>query len=113
MKNKNLDNWAISQEMFDWIRENIPKGGTILEFGSGTGTIELTKHYTVFSVEQNKEWVGKAPLSTYVIYAPIKGDWYDIDIVFNEIPQHYDLIIVDGPGGLHIIDLGLTNIGID
>jgi hypothetical protein len=100
MKNKNLDNWAISQEMFDWIRENIPKGGTILEFGSGTGTIELTKHYTVFSVEQNKEWVGKSPLSTY-IYAPIKGGWYDIDIVFNEIPQHYDLIIVDGPGGSH------------
>ena len=98
MGKKNLNDWAISEEMFTWILNNIPKGKTILEFGSGTGTIELTKHWNVYSVEQNKEWVGKAPKSNY-IHAPLKDGWYDSDIVFNNIPQDYDLIIVDGPAG--------------
>lgn len=94
----NLNNWAISDEMFSWIKQEIPEGKTILEFGSGTGTIELTKHWKVYSVEQNPQWVGKAPKSNY-IYAPLKGDWYDSDIVFSNIPNEYDLIIVDGPAG--------------
>lgn len=94
----NLNDWAISEEMFYWIKQEIPEGGTILEFGSGTGTIELTKHYKVYSVEQNPKWVGLAPDSNY-IHAPLKGEWYDPDIVFSEIPKEYDLILVDGPMG--------------
>lgn len=94
----NLNNWAISEEMYAWITKEIPEGKTILEFGSGTGTIELTKHYKVFSVEQNSKWVGLAPDSNY-IYAPLKRGWYDADIVFSEIPKDYDLIIIDGPMG--------------
>ena len=98
MNEKNLDDWAISKEMFTWILNNIPEGSTILEFGSGTGTIELTKHYTVYSVEQDSQWVGKAEKSNY-IHAPIANRWYDDNIVFNNIPKDYDLIIVDGPRG--------------
>lgn len=96
--NENLDHWAISREMFNYIKTILPAGKTILEFGSGTGTIELTKYYTVYSVEQDIKWVGIAPLSNY-IHAPIKNDWYDKDIVFSNIPKNYDLIIIDGPGG--------------
>jgi len=98
MNEKNLDNFAISKEIFTWILNNIPEGSTILEFGSGTGTIELTKHYTVYSVEQDSQWVGKAKKSNY-IHAPIANGWYDANIVFNNIPKDYDLIIVDGPKG--------------
>lgn len=94
----NLNDWAISEEMFLWIKQEIPEGKTILEFGSGTGTIELTKYWNVYSVEQNPIWVGKAPDSNY-IYAPLNGDWYNPDIVFSQIPKDYDLIIVDGPMG--------------
>ena len=94
----NLNDWAISEEMFHWIKQEIPEGKTILEFGSGTGTIELTKYWNVYSVEQDPIWVGKAPDSNY-IYAPLKGDWYDPDIVFSQIPKDYDIIIVDGPMG--------------
>jgi hypothetical protein len=96
--NTNLNDFAISEEMYAWLSQNLPKGSTILEFGSGTGTIELTKLYTVYSVEQSKEYVGVAPLSTY-IHAPIKDDWYDAEIVFQNIPKQYDLILIDGPGG--------------
>ena len=94
----NLNNWAISNELFQWIKNNLPEGKTILEFGSGTGTIELTKYWKVYSVEQNKQWVGKAPLSNY-IHAPLKNEWYDEEIVFNNIPKNYDLILIDGPAG--------------
>jgi hypothetical protein len=95
---ENLNGWAISDELFKWLTENLPKGKTILEFGSGRGTIELTKLWTVYSVEQDKKWLGIASDAKY-IYAPIKDGWYDSDIVFSEIPKEYDLIIIDGPMG--------------
>ena len=98
MKNKNLNDWAISDETLLWITENLPKGSTILEFGSGTGTIELTKNWKVYSVEQDEKWVGVAEDSTY-IHAPLKEGWYDKDIVFSSLPKDYDLILVDGPKG--------------
>ena len=104
----NLNFWAISDEMFEWIKANLEEGKTILEFGSGTGTIELTKHWTVYSVEQNEQWLNKAPDSHY-IHAPLKDHfylhttdkdtWYDEAIVFNNIPEKYDLLLVDGPQG--------------
>ena len=113
--------WSINKECFEYIREILPSGKTILEFGSGFGTEQLSKHYKMYSIENYKEWVGKYD-STY-IYAPIKqyeiagsdlfGDedfftapdipeniaWYDPDIVKNNLPSHYDLILVDGPNG--------------
>lgn len=98
MNIQNLNNFAISQEMFQWIRENLEDGSTILEFGSGTGTVELTKYYTVYSVEQNLSWVNHAPDSNY-IYAPIVNGWYNSEIVFGNIPKQYDLLLVDGPAG--------------
>lgn len=98
MNKSNLNDFAISEEMYAWLEENLPEGSTILEFGSGTGTIELTKRYTVYSVEQSEEYIGVAPLSTY-IHAPLKDGWYDAEIVFNNIPKEYDLLLVDGPGG--------------
>lgn len=94
----NLNDFAISEEMYAWLEENLPEGSTILEFGSGTGTIELTKKYTVYSVEQSEKFVGLAPLSNY-IHAPLVDHWYDADIVFKNIPKEYDLLLVDGPGG--------------
>ena len=94
----NLNDFAISEEMYTWLEQNLPEGSTILEFGSGTGTIELTKRYTVYSVEQAKEFIGVAPLSNY-IHAPLVDGWYDKDIVFKSLPKKYDLLLIDGPGG--------------
>lgn len=94
----NLGGWAICEGLFKWIRENLPEGSTILEFGSGRGTIELTKYYNVYSVEQDSEWLGLAERSNY-IHAPIKNGWYDTDILFSKLPDKYDLILVDGPKG--------------
>ena len=102
---KNLDNvqdenyvpeYANSNELQDWIFNNLSEGSKILEFGSGTGTIELAEQYDVTSVEDNEEWLYLAQDSTY-IYAPLVNDWYDwqaLDILKNET---FDLILIDGP----------------
>lgn len=103
--NKNLDGWAIAPEVYNWIRRNIKDGSTILELGSGTGTLELCKHYTVYSIEHDKQWVGKTD-SNY-IYAPIvhhfedyvNYEWYDVSVLKEQLPKSYDLLLIDGPPG--------------
>jgi hypothetical protein len=101
MEKENLGGWAISEEVFHWIIKNIKKNSTILELGSGSGTKELSKLYKVYSVEHNENFLNKYP-SNY-IYAPIKEKngqlWYDTEVLKNEIPKSYDLILIDGPPG--------------
>lgn len=93
-----LGGFAISKEVIDWILNNIPKGSTILELGSGVGTKELVKFYNVFSIEDDEEWLGFEPKTTY-IHAPIVNEWYDVEILKNKIPKKYDLLLIDGPKG--------------
>ena len=94
-----FDNWTIPTELFEWIRENLPDGKTILELGSGNGTTELLKHYTVYSIEHDPAWIGQTK-SNY-IFAPIISyedyEWYDSGVLLD-LPK-YDLILVDGPTG--------------
>lgn len=102
---KHLNGWALPEEAFEWILNNIPEGSTILELGSGSGTKELVKFYNVYSVEQDQKWMGYEPKSNY-IYAPLKSypnniqgsqGWYDEERLFAGIPDKYDLLIIDGP----------------
>jgi len=115
MSKRWLGGWSLSQGTFNVIRSILPDGKTILELGSGAGTQELAKHYTMYSIESNKKFVGK--YNSNYIYAPIvKYDnnytapeelpskdgntqigWYDYKIVTANLPPKYDLIFVDGP----------------
>lgn len=113
----NLDGWAISTELFTWMLENIPKNSTILELGSGTGTEQLVKHYNVYSVEHDKKWLGLVP-ETHYIYAPLQNNWYDVGILKQYLPTHYDVLLIDGPpntkraGIINHLDLFNTDIPI-
>jgi len=98
----NLNGWNIGENLYKWIIDNIEPNRTILELGSGTGTIELVKNYNVFSIEQNKKYVGLEPKSNY-IYAPLvnyegRKKWYDVDKL-QDLPSDYDLLLIDGPIG--------------
>ena len=104
MNKENLNGFAISEELFQWIHDNLPKGKTILELGSGNGTKELTKHWKVFSVENNPDWLNVAKDSNY-IHAPLRKyenleyEWYDVDILKKQLPKDYDLLLIDAPSG--------------
>ena len=105
---------SISQGCLDFIKEILPKKNTILEFGSGEGTVWLSKlGYKMYSVENQQEWMDKFPFDTNYIncrtryygedYPALEGvreqrGWYYIEDILNKIPDSYDLILVDGPG---------------
>ena len=93
----NLGDFAIGENLFNWIIENIPHDATILELGSGTGTHELGKIYDTHCIENNTNWVNKFSNLTYH-YAPIQNGWYDKKFL-NDLPKDYSLLIFDGPRG--------------
>lgn len=98
--------FAIDQGVLTAIRQIVPKGGRIIELGSGDGTEKLAERYEVYSVEDNEEWVGHCSDSNY-IHAPLieltsqstTYNWYDPSILQKELPQSCDLVLVDGPAG--------------
>ena len=86
----------ISSELYNYVLKNIPYGSTILELGSGNGTELLSKYYTMYSIEHDNSWVDK--FTSNYIYAPLVNNlWYDVEIIKEKIPKHYDLLLVDGP----------------
>lgn len=88
----------------DWILQNLPRGATMLEFGSGPGTTRFVEKFQVYSIEHDLKYLDVEPRSTYV-HAPIVVNpnnirWYDEEIVRNFICDlKYDLVLVDGPLG--------------
>ncbi len=98
--------WAIDKELFDFIRQVLPDGKTILELGSGDGTAELVKHYKVYSVEHDPEWIDKyksnyifAPIRRHKPVKNLEGEyWYDARVLELILPEiDYDLLLIDGP----------------
>lgn len=87
--------FSIEKELYDYICAILEEGKTILELGSGFGTGELAKRYKMYSIEQDSRWLGKYK-STY-IYAPFINGWYDVNVLMDQLPSEYDLILVDGP----------------
>jgi len=101
---ENVNSQLYYNTFHDWILQKLPKGSTMLEFGSGPGTTLFVEKFKVYSIEHDIKYVGVEPKSTYV-HAPIVVNpnnirWYDERIVRNFIKDlKYDLILVDGPLG--------------
>ncbi len=88
------------------VEQLIPPKSTILELGSGEGTNLLTNQYNVYSVEDDLEWVGYCEGTTYIHSPLVTKDhngsttsWYDVQILAEQLPNDYQLILVDGPSG--------------
>ena len=99
---------SISIECINFIKSILPIGSTILELGSGQGTVELSKWFKMYSVENQFEWVHKFPdCTTYIPCRTLTYDdtftapniagtqtaWYHPDDLFENLPKSYDLIL--------------------
>ena len=105
---------SINNNCLEYIKSILPKGSTILELGSGEGTTWLSDlGYIMYSVENQPEWFDRYPNHTTYINCRTKDydneytapnienqrGWYHPDDIFPNLPESYDLILVDGPGG--------------
>tara|TARA_B100001094_G_scaffold305029_1_gene334494 strand:- start:1958 stop:2473 length:516 start_codon:yes stop_codon:yes gene_type:complete len=98
--------WELPQEVLIWVDENLPEGSLILEFGSGHGSVELSKNYELISVEHDEKWLGLS--QGQYIHAEIVSNqtsskysekgWYNQEKL-HELPAEVDAIIIDGPPG--------------
>ena len=95
-------------EIFSWLVENVEQGSTILEFGSGHGSIMLAKQYDLISIEHDKEWIGIS--DSHYIHAEITENvistehnqlgWYSLSAIIDIInSKNIDVFIIDGPPG--------------
>jgi len=129
---QNLGGWAIERSCYDFILSILPKGSTILEFGSGYGTGYLSQDYNMISIENNLDWINR--FNSKYIYAPVinytttntapegfedQKAWYDRQYLQSSLNVKYDLILIDGPEGkygragiLQNLDLLNTNVPI-
>jgi hypothetical protein len=100
-KSMNSFGWyQMSEIMFKHILDTLPDGKVVLELGSGWGSSQLAEHYTVYTIEHDSTFVGKYPDVNY-IHSPLDPytGWYELEPLAEQLPKHYDMIIVDGPSG--------------
>lgn len=96
--------WSIDGGVRSAISQLVPDGAVVVELGSGHGTKKLVERYVVWSIENDERWVDFCEGANY-IHAPIKKSadgkeqWYDASVIKSELPNLYDLILVDGPAG--------------
>lgn len=87
------------EEVYDFIRAELPAGNHILELGAGyVSTQVLPRTYQLTTIEHDPQFVGMYP--TNYIYAPRVGDWYDpasVEAALRRLVTPYQMIIVDGP----------------
>ena len=98
--------WMLPDEVMDWIYDNLPENSTILEFGSGEGTVELSSRYQMVSVEHDEDWLGLSE-GRYIHAGIVQNSvstrfnqqgWYDPKKLIN-LPSTVDAVIIDGPPG--------------
>lgn len=94
-----LGGWSIEREVINFLNNTIPRGKTVLEFGSGIGTDALLKTYSVISVEHDEEFAYSHTPEHTCIHSPIKNGWYCREGVESALSLKFDVVIIDGPPG--------------
>lgn len=94
-----MSEWALPDAVFAYLRARLPQtAATIVELGSGEGTIRLRELGRVVSIEHDEAFLRHGP-GIEMIHAPIVDGWYDSTCIRGRIPAKYDCLVVDGPTG--------------
>lgn len=103
-----IDNFPpIAEELFWMVILACPKAGAILELGSGYTTGMFAQHRTIYSVENDADYVGKYNDTQYYIPASIQDGYYN-QYVLQGLPK-YDVLLIDGPAHDTRIDRFIEN----
>lgn len=92
--------------MSDYIKyviDNFPKNSCILEIGAGHRSTKAfaTHFYKLYSIEHNRKFIGHYNSNYIQISLNQKTGWYNAKQFSENLPQDYDLLILDGPPGGH------------
>lgn len=90
--------FAIPPDLIWAIRDRVPDGSTLVEFGSGEGSAALANYFTVHSIEDCMQWLNRFTGPNYH-FAPLIRDWYSRDAVFDIFDEigAFDVLLIDGP----------------
>jgi len=96
--------WTIDKELYHFLQQEIPIGSTIVELGSGEGSIECAKTWKMICIEHNEEFIDKYNTCPEMydisyVHAPIVNGWYDTSKLDGKLPEAYSCLLVDGPPG--------------
>lgn len=95
--NNALGGWSIEKAMLNHIKTILPKGKSIIEFGSGKGTEALLRDYKVTSIEHDDGFCFQRDEKHEIVFAPLENNWYSSQSVSAVFDQEHNLIIIDGP----------------
>ncbi len=94
-----MSDWSLPDEVFTYLRAHLPQMGvTIVELGSGDGTVRLRELGRVISIEHDEAFLRPGPGIEF-IYAPIVDGWYETAVIRGKLPAKYSCLVVDGPTG--------------
>ncbi len=94
LQNVELGPFSVDLGLIEKMVELVP-AGILLELGSGAGTDIFSQYYEVHSVEHNELWLNR--YNSHYIHAPIVDGWYDTEVLKAELPESYDVMLIDGP----------------
>jgi len=85
----------IPADVLRWITRNVPMGATVLEFGGGKSTRELSKWFAVTTIDHDLTFVEGNGAT--LIQAALVDGYYERAKLEEVLRKQYDVVIVDGP----------------
>ena len=94
-----IDNWAMSQKVIDWMSQNLRRDICVVELGGGTGSFRVHHLFdNVVTVEHDTRWgMRLVKQGLPVLLCPIEGQYYRRDERLMKLIRMADVVIIDGP----------------